>query len=235
MYVKTQPIKAKHVKPGDRIGDRMVRWAVGPGQAGIFAALAAGGTLITFTDDTQMEVESDADLMVGRVDRENLNDVMEFDHVIRVHENGSVTDDEPNIWAPDVAFAGGKIEMDPTWKLMDGYSGQYAYSGPAMHDSEYIGGRLADDILSTPGVYAAVVIMDHDNATEDETPDAGWAVARLVEVPASYPVRPLTTFAEREAAGDEVTCHECGRAWDDSIVTSMTPAPGGRCPFEVFH
>jgi hypothetical protein len=28
------------------------------------------------------------------------------------------------------------------------------------------------------------------------------------------------------------TCHECGRSWDDSIVTSMTPAPAARCPFE---
>lgn len=27
----------------------------------------------------------------------------------------------------------------------------------------------------------------------------------------------------------------CGLTWDDSIVTSMTPAPSGRCPFEAFH
>ena len=28
------------------------------------------------------------------------------------------------------------------------------------------------------------------------------------------------------------TCGDCGRSWDDSIVTSMTPAPAARCPFE---
>lgn len=30
-------------------------------------------------------------------------------------------------------------------------------------------------------------------------------------------------------------CGNCGRAWDDSISTSMTPAPSGRCPFEYEH
>jgi hypothetical protein len=27
----------------------------------------------------------------------------------------------------------------------------------------------------------------------------------------------------------------CGLSWDDAIVTSMTPAPAARCPFEYFH
>ncbi len=27
----------------------------------------------------------------------------------------------------------------------------------------------------------------------------------------------------------------CGLSWDDDIVTSMTPAPSARCPFEPFH
>lgn len=32
--------------------------------------------------------------------------------------------------------------------------------------------------------------------------------------------------------GEIATCGECGRSWDDSIPTGMTPAPSGRCPFE---
>lgn len=36
---------------------------------------------------------------------------------------------------------------------------------------------------------------------------------------------------ERRAA----TCGTCGRSWDDTISTSMTPAPSGRCPFEYEH
>lgn len=30
-------------------------------------------------------------------------------------------------------------------------------------------------------------------------------------------------------------CGHCGRAWDDSVSTSVTPTPSGRCPFEHEH
>jgi hypothetical protein len=30
-------------------------------------------------------------------------------------------------------------------------------------------------------------------------------------------------------------CGTCNRAWDDSISTSLTPTPAGRCPFEYEH
>ena len=31
------------------------------------------------------------------------------------------------------------------------------------------------------------------------------------------------------------TCGECGRSWDDSVSTSVTPTPSGRCAFESDH
>jgi hypothetical protein len=31
------------------------------------------------------------------------------------------------------------------------------------------------------------------------------------------------------------TCGTCGQTWDDALVTSRTPVPSGRCPFEVEH
>jgi hypothetical protein len=31
------------------------------------------------------------------------------------------------------------------------------------------------------------------------------------------------------------TCGECGRQWDDSVITSLTPAPAARCPYEYIH
>jgi len=34
---------------------------------------------------------------------------------------------------------------------------------------------------------------------------------------------------------DPVTCGTCGRTWNDAAVSSMTPAPSGRCPFEAEH
>lgn len=38
-------------------------------------------------------------------------------------------------------------------------------------------------------------------------------------------------IVERRAA----TCGVCGRSWDDSVSTSVTPVPSGRCPFEYDH
>lgn len=30
-------------------------------------------------------------------------------------------------------------------------------------------------------------------------------------------------------------CESCGRGWDDTKSTSITPTPSGRCPFEDLH
>lgn len=34
---------------------------------------------------------------------------------------------------------------------------------------------------------------------------------------------------------DIATCGTCGRSWNDAAVSSITPAPSGRCPFESEH
>lgn len=31
------------------------------------------------------------------------------------------------------------------------------------------------------------------------------------------------------------TCGNCGRSWNDAAVSSVTPAPSARCPFEYDH
>lgn len=110
-------------------------------------------------------VDIDADIYA-------LNNLMEFDHVIEVHEDGTVSE-RSDIYAPE-CFGD---EMILGWTLLRGYSGQWKYSGPVMHDSEFIGGGMARDILSTPGVYVAVIVYDL-NAKDDEDNIAGWAVAR---------------------------------------------------------
>lgn len=46
------------------------------------------------------------------------------------------------------------------------------------------------------------------------------------------PVRELEDWENPPGA---MMCVHCGRRWDDSIPTSMTPAPSGRCPFEYEH
>lgn len=89
-----------------------------------------------------------------------LSDAMAFDHPIRVHEDGSISDVE-GYYAPE--FYSGEIESNTGWTVVTGWSGQYNYSGPVMHDSEYIGGALAKHILETPGIWVcAVCHWDHD-------------------------------------------------------------------------
>lgn len=122
------------------------------------------------------------------VTRDGLNSVMDFDHVIEVGPEGEVFDVHPDagIWAPEVSISS---ESEPEsvrkpfisgdgWSLMSGYSGQWSYAGPVMHASEFIGGKLADDILSAPGYYVAVVVTDADADSDNGDDDtAGWAIA----------------------------------------------------------
>jgi hypothetical protein len=106
-----------------------------------------------------------------------LSNVMEFDHVIQVNEDGTVTH-RPDIYAPslyDDALSSDK------WELLNGYSGQDRYSGPVMHNSEQLAGGIARDILAKPGVYVAIVACwspDEDDDSEETTLE-GWAVAKL--------------------------------------------------------
>lgn len=46
---------------------------------------------------------------------------------------------------------------------------------------------------------------------------------------------PVVALGPNDKAEDRATCGTCGRSWDDAVVTSYTPAPSGRCPFETFH
>jgi hypothetical protein len=111
---------------------------------------------------------------------QSLNDLMEFDHPIRVHEDGTIS--EPTgIYAPEV-YDGETLKaplVEPGWELVNGFSGQYGYSGPVMHPSEFIGGRLEDRIRETPGVYVVVEVRDGDEYPGGEP--VGWAVARKIE------------------------------------------------------
>jgi len=69
---------------------------------------------------------------------------------------------------------------------------------------------------------------------EGAKPKASLKAARLdpSDIPAGYAVQPLKPG---QPAKDKLTCENCGLSWDDANVTSMTPAPSGRCPFECFH
>jgi hypothetical protein len=122
-------------------------------------------------------------------DTMNLNDRMQFGNVVHVHADGTVTDSDTTEYVPEVVYQ----ELDDEgqciddivhdvpqgWSLMIGYSGQYSYSGPVMHSSEYIGGGLERAILDNPGLYVAVIVdgLSADESDDAETESIGWAVA----------------------------------------------------------
>ena len=130
------------------------------------------------------------------VTAETLSSIMDFDHVIQVHEDGTVTHDNGGHSAPvltmEVDADGQSIHANDEdligqakasgWTFVDGFSSQYRYHGPVMHSSERIGGNMARAILETPGYYVSLVVEcegPESDSDENENPlaPAGWAVA----------------------------------------------------------
>ena len=107
-----------------------------------------------------------------------LNDIMQFDHVIEVLEDGSIVD-RNDIYAPELYQYEGGYDLYSGWELLDGHSGQYGYSGPLMHQSEFISGGLERRIREEPGVYVALVAYPDGSDPEFTEPES-WAVARKV-------------------------------------------------------
>jgi hypothetical protein len=109
----------------------------------------------------------------------NLSNLMEFDHVIAVGDNGDVYDGVQHKHAPDCFNVDPYHRSIEGWELLSGYTGQHGYDGPWMHDSEQLGGRMAGDILERPGYYVAVYASypDEDEPETGQTYEEGWAVA----------------------------------------------------------
>jgi hypothetical protein len=117
---------------------------------------------------------------------DSLNKAMEFDHVIQVGPDGTVSDGPEGVYAPESVIEtdddGQIMPADETewqeslsrqgWEVLSGYSSQDRYPGPIMHASESIGGALAGHIRETPGLWVAVTMETIDDS-EDA---AGWAV-----------------------------------------------------------
>lgn len=68
------------------------------------------------------------------------------------------------------------------WEVLNGWSRQYSYAGPIMHNSESVGGGLAERILEEPGYWVAleVIIYADPDDKESESDKAGWIVARKI-------------------------------------------------------
>lgn len=121
------------------------------------------------------------------VDADELNGYMEFEHVIYSNGRGAIAHVE-GLWAPTAhMYEDGEGDWTTEfeagqnrWQLMTGYSGQHGYNGPWMHQSEFIGGGMARDILATPGFYVAIYPSATDINNDPAEPDT-WAVAYISE------------------------------------------------------
>lgn len=139
---------------------------------------------------------------------ESLNSIMEFDHVIRVTGTGQIVDGDIDFYGEvsmelvdaDAERWELREELPKGWVLLKNFSGQYSYSGPVFHPSEFIGGGLERHIRETPGYYVALTVESDCAGAEDRCneedgcqcePD-GWAVA--------YKPSTAQTGADRAAA-----------------------------------
>lgn len=110
----------------------------------------------------------------------SLDSWIEFDAPFRITPNGNGTAiiESAQAIAPD--SIDGELTDDRWSYFTHGYSGQYGYDGPIMHPSEFVGGRLAHDIIAEAGIYCLVTDYDDDGENDDRQPN-GWAVIRLDE------------------------------------------------------
>lgn len=122
-----------------------------------------------------------------RGDSMDLNEIMQMDHVIQVHADGSVTDAPADVYGPEVSVETdaegsytwtrddhGKLTWNihvdgPGWTLLNGYAADDG--SEILPNAQYIGGDLAAAIRATPGYYVATVVSD---GTDEP---GGWCVA----------------------------------------------------------
>lgn len=159
----------------------------------------------------------------SRGDRDDTLDcLMQVDHVVRVMDDGTVTDTVVGVYAPE-----GYIETDEDGQILDehekdfiarlkregwtveyGWSGQNSgrYDGPVMDGAEFIGAGLAEHIITTPGFWVAVSVTTLDNDDADLT----WAVMH----------RPVVHYGETRTA--------CGEDMDEN-AECVTDIPRVNC------
>lgn len=133
-----------------------------------------------------------------------LNDLMEMEHVIRVEDDGTITENVPGVYAPESVinadwdrygdahvlnehrkeFREGMKRAG--WEMVRPRRAFGTYGDGFMDSAEYIGGFLEEDLRETPGVYVAVVIgvlaQEDDDRYDNEDPEPyGWTVLRKVD------------------------------------------------------
>jgi hypothetical protein len=124
---------------------------------------------------------------------DSLNSLMQMDHVIRVDGDGLVYGDVKDMYGPESFYApvdkDGQYTPDTEreireqlrsqgWEPEGGWSNQQGTKSDdyTMHDSEFIGGSLAEHILTTPGYWVACEVRTDEDDEETDN-HAGWLIA----------------------------------------------------------
>ena len=127
-----------------------------------------------------------------------LSEAMDFDHVIEVMPDGTWRD-ASGLYAPDAVDVDSMATTLEDWQLpLSGFTGQYGYTGPWLHDSEQIEGGVEMYVLAHPGYWVAI----YASHTCEECGGAGLI------------------WSEAEASSDEVEI-------DCPLITSGECEPGG--------
>lgn len=162
---------------------------------------------------------------------DTLGGLVEFDSPFVITYRGELVAAPESLSAPEaIEYADGQLVIDyyrpGRWEPIDGYSGQYGYSGPVMHPSEYLGGRMARGIIDSPGAYVMTAVYaipddDDDDVTDNVT---GWVVCRWSETvqttEVGYVCRCCLLFAvNNDRSGCEFNC-------PDDHVSRLLDTPG---------
>lgn len=140
---------------------------------------------------------------------DTLNRLVDFHSPFVVHEDGTISD-APGIYAPDLFHVDGEREPEGAghkWEYVDGYSGQYRYSGPVMHASEQLAGGMARDVLETPGTYVLCVVECWPDDEDEEPEPAGWVLLRRVDEDRDETVPPAFVLPDLSPAQMETISH----------------------------
>ena len=124
---------------------------------------------------------------------EELNTSVEFNIPFTINADGTVMMND-NV-APDEVLGGYTnrtgdyvygLYVDGNWvPWSHGYTGQDRYSGPVLHNSEQLSGRIAEDLLNEPGEYCLCEVGweydEHDLEYDDgELYYEGWVVLKAL-------------------------------------------------------
>ena len=78
----------------------------------------------------------------------------------------------------------------------------------------------SDDVIDSRDVIARIEELESEIESEEISEDNG-AEPQLDE--------------NGKTREDIATCGTCGKSWNDALISSSTPTPSGRCPYEHIH